>query len=115
MDAQTKQKIKQAVKRHKKKVKTEGKHDITGVSDPKAKKPKSKESPKQSKTKDSKDPHKKPFLLGPRGGQYRVGGAGKKEYQTKQEKTKKSLESFLDQGVDLIKSFVKKMKEKNNE
>jgi Ni,Fe-hydrogenase I large subunit len=110
MDAKTKQKIKEAVKRHKTKVKTEGKHKIEGVTDPKVKRTSSKKKKDSKKPSEVKDKHKKPVVLGPRGGQYRMGGQGSKYYQTKQEKVKKSLESFVEQGNDLIKSFLKKWK-----
>lgn len=123
MDSNKKKKIIEAVKRHKKKRKTEGKVDIAGVKDPHPKNPKPKDVDdrrNRRQTKERSHDKKKPVLLGPRGGKYHLGGQGKKEYQTKQEKTsstdtKKSLEGFVQAGNDLIKSFIKKIKGNSNE
>jgi hypothetical protein len=110
MDESKKKKILEAVKRHKKKRKTEGKVEIEGVEDPHVKKPKSKHVEEKHKEHAKPKHVKKPVMLGPHGGQYKVGPSGKKDYKTKDEKAKKSLESFVQSASDLMKSFIKRKK-----
>jgi hypothetical protein len=110
MDNAKKKKILDAVKRHRKKRKTEGDVKIDSVSRPNPKKPKAKHVD-ESKKKEYGPKHiKKSVMYGPYGGQFNIGPSGKKDYKTKDEKAKKSLKSFIQGSFDLIKSFVKRKK-----
>ena len=70
-----KQKIKSAVQRHKKQIKTEGDPKITGV-----KKPKKKKVGPVKEVKEKKTGGTQQAQTGPKGGQYKIAPTGKKYY-----------------------------------
>lgn len=101
-----KEKIKHFIKEKLKHKKVVGDPKITGVTRPKKKKPHT-----GDEGRDSKKDKDRPILVGPRGGKYKQGPAGKKQYSKKSmpEAVKEVIDDILEKGkvTDFIETFKK--------
>ena len=109
MENNKKKKIKETVRKLKEAKEKLGEKKIKNVDRPGKIKPSKKEDKKKDGSGSKKDA---PSVtgVGPRGGTYKVTASGKKQYQSRGERVKKSMEEYF-KHLEIIDRFINKYKE----